>query len=150
MDHLLTDGSAPAARNAIRANLFSWWRYLGSSPAATFYEDPKAMCLATGLEEPFVNPLLLAGARPAELQKIIEKAAACFGSKGIVHFSCWINETTENRALVEALIDHGLTRVTGGPGMAINLSTTWPSGTLPVESLYKQRIDIDSVLDYDA
>ena len=131
MEDILTDCSAPAVNNAIRANLFSWWRYLGSSPAATFFEDSKAMCLATGIAEPFVNPLLLAGARPAEIQKVIAKASACFRSKEIVRFSCWIDEVSEILGLDAALTDNGMTRTEGGPGMAVNLPELVEDAAIP-------------------
>jgi hypothetical protein len=81
MSGILKDLSAPALVAAIKANLFEWWRYLGSSPKAELYDSPELTWLLTGIPDSFVNSVLRTQAEPDNVDAIIEKTLAHFRSK---------------------------------------------------------------------
>ena len=60
MSGFLNDLSAPNLEAAIRANLFEWYRYLGRSSKAMFYDSPQLTWLRTGISNSFVNCVLRA------------------------------------------------------------------------------------------
>ena len=121
MSGILKDLSAPALVAAIKANLFEWWRYLGSSPKAELYDSPELTWLLTGVPHSFVNSVLRTQAEPDNADVIIEKTLAHFRSKDVTKFSWWTEPGTQPKDLGKHLMDHGLTHTDGGPGMAADL-----------------------------
>jgi GNAT superfamily N-acetyltransferase len=106
---------------AIKANLVEWWRYLGRSPKAEFHDGPELTWLLTGIQEPFLNPILRTEAEPGNVDAIIEKTLAHFRSRGVTAFSWWTDPGTQPADLGVHLTDYGLTYRDGGPGMAVDL-----------------------------
>lgn len=121
MSGILKDLSAPALVAAIKANLFEWWRYLGSSPKAELYDSPELTWLLTGIPHSFVNSVLRTQAEPENVDAIIEKTLAHFRSRDVTKFSWRIEPGTQPTDLGKHLMDHGLTYTDGGPGMAVDL-----------------------------
>jgi hypothetical protein len=76
MDGIMKDLSAPALVAAIKANLWEWWRYLGSSPKAEFYDGPELTWMLTGIPSAFVNSVLRTQAEPHTVDALIEKTLA--------------------------------------------------------------------------
>jgi GNAT superfamily N-acetyltransferase len=121
MSDILRDFSAPVLVVAIKANLVDWWRYLGNSPQAEFYDSPELTWLLTGIPNSFVNPILCTRAGPDNLDANIERILAHFRSRGVSTFSWWTELGTQPADLGMHLADYGLTYREGGPGMAVDL-----------------------------
>lgn len=121
MSGILKDFSAPALIAAIKANLFEWWRYLGRSPTAEFYDSPELTWLLTGIPNSFVNSVLRTQAEPDNVDAIIERTLDHFRSRDVTEFSWWTEPGTQPTDLGQHLVDHGLTHTDGGPGMAVDL-----------------------------
>jgi GNAT superfamily N-acetyltransferase len=121
MSCILKDLSAPALVAAIKANLFEWYRYLGSSPKAELYDSPKLTWLLTGISNSFVNGVLRTQVEPDNVDAIIEKTLAHFKSRNVTRLSWWTEPGTQPTDLGKHLVAHGLTYTDGGPGMAVDL-----------------------------
>jgi GNAT superfamily N-acetyltransferase len=121
MSAILNDLSAPALVAAIKANLFEWYRYLGTSPKAEFYDGPQLTWLLTGIPISFVNCVLRTQAEPDSVDAIIERTLAHFRSRDVTRLSWWTEPGTLPTDLGKHLMDHGLTYSDGGPGMAVDL-----------------------------
>jgi GNAT superfamily N-acetyltransferase len=121
MNSILKDLSTPALVTAIKANLFAWWRYLGSSPKAEWYDSPEVTWLLTGIPSSFVNSVLRTKADPENVDAFIEKTLAHFRARGVTKFSWWTEPGTQPADLGKRLLDHGLMYAEGGPGMAADL-----------------------------
>ncbi len=121
MSGILEDLSAPDLIAAIRANLFEWYRYLGTSPKAEFYDGPELTWLLTGIPEPFLNSVLRTQAEPDNVDAIIETTLAHFRSRNVTKFCWWTEPGTQPTDLGKRLMDHGLTYSDGGTGMAVDL-----------------------------
>ena len=66
MSELLTDLTTAALAAAIKANLFEYYRYLGRSPQAEFYDSPELTWLLTGIPHPFLNNVLRTQPAPSQ------------------------------------------------------------------------------------
>jgi GNAT superfamily N-acetyltransferase len=121
MSAILKDLSAPALVAAIWANLFEWYRYLGTSPKAEFYDGPELTWVLTGIPMSFLNCVLPIQAEPDNVDAIIERTVAQFRSRGVTEFTWWTEPGTQPTDLGKHLMDHGLTYTDGGPGMAVDL-----------------------------
>jgi GNAT superfamily N-acetyltransferase len=121
MSDILHDLSAPALVAAIKANQLEWWRTLGLSPKAEFYDSAGVTWLLTGLPTPSLNTVLLAQVEPEDVDEIIDRTQAHFESRGVTTVSWWIQPGTQPADLDVHLVDHGLTYREGAPGMAVDL-----------------------------
>jgi GNAT superfamily N-acetyltransferase len=121
VSELLKDLSAPALVSAIRANLFEYYRYLGRSPQAEFYDSPQLTWLLTGIPHPFLNNVLCAQLTPDNVDDTIAQTLAYFTSKKVTQLSWWTEPGTQPADLAEHLLAHGLVYTDGGPGMAADL-----------------------------
>ncbi len=121
MSGVLKDLSAPALVTSIKANPVEWWRYLGSSPKAEFYDSPEVSWLLTGIPTPSVNTVQLGPPDPGNIDAIIEETLAHFRSRGVTKSSWWIRPGTPPRDLGQHLVAHGLTHREGARGMAADL-----------------------------
>jgi hypothetical protein len=95
MSEFLEDLSAPALVAAIKANLFAWWRYLGRSPRAEWYDSPSVTWLLTGVRNSFVNAIVRTRAEPGQADALIEKTLAHFRSRAVSKFSWWTEAGTQ-------------------------------------------------------
>jgi GNAT superfamily N-acetyltransferase len=121
MGDILKDLSVPALVAAIKANLVGWWRYVGRSPKAEFHDSPEVTWLLTGIQEPFLNPVLCTEAQVDDIDALIKKTLAHFRSRGVTKFYWWTDLGSQPADLGQRLMDHGLTYRDGGPGMAVDL-----------------------------
>jgi GNAT superfamily N-acetyltransferase len=121
MSDILNDLSAPALVAAIKANLFAWYRYLGRSPKAEFYDSPELTWLLTGISDSFINGVLSTHLEPDKVDVAIEETLAHLSSRGATTFSWWTEPGTQPTDLGEHLLAHGLAYTDGGPGMAVDL-----------------------------
>jgi GNAT superfamily N-acetyltransferase len=121
MSEILQDLSAPALVAAIKANQLEWWRALGSSPEAEFYDSPEVTWLLTCRPTAAVNTVLLSQVEPEEVGVIIERTRAHFESRGVTTVSWSIQPGSQAADLGPQLVEHGLTYREGAPGMAVDL-----------------------------
>jgi ribosomal protein S18 acetylase RimI-like enzyme len=121
MTNILKDLSASALTEAIKENLFEWYRYLGSSPGAELYDSPQLTWLLTGIPEPFINGVLRAQLASDDMDDVIAGTLAHFKSRGVSQFWWWTEPDTQPTDLGERLAAHGLSYTDGGPGMAVDL-----------------------------
>jgi GNAT superfamily N-acetyltransferase len=146
MSEILKDLSAPALVGAIKANLFEWYRYLGRSPKAEFYDSPALTWLLTGISNSFVNGVLRAQLEPDKVDATIKEILAHFRSRGVTTFSWWTEPGTQPADLGTYLLAHGLAHTDGGPGMAVDLLAL--NEDLPVPShLTVQHVDDTETLE---
>jgi GNAT superfamily N-acetyltransferase len=146
MSEILKDLSAPALVGAIKANLFEWYRYLGRSPKAEFYDSPALTWLLTGISNSFVNGVLRAQLEPDKVNATIKEILAHFRSRGMTTFSWWTEPGTQPADLGTYLLAHGLAHTEGGPGMAVDLLAL--NEDLPVPSnLTVQHVDDTETLE---
>lgn len=118
MSDVLGDLSAPALVAAIKANPVEWWRYLGSSPKAAFYDSPQLAWLRTGISNSFVNCVLRAQLEPDDVGTIIEETVELF--QNVAAMSWWTEPGTQPADLGDYLLARGLAYACGGPGMAVD------------------------------
>lgn len=133
MGDILRDFSAPTLVRAIKANLFEWYQYLGSSPGAEWHDSPGLTWLLTGIPSSFANGVLRTQLEPDNVDGIIEQTLAHFKSRDVTRFSWWVELGTQPTDLGKHLIAHGFAYTDGGPGMAVDLlelneDLTTPSG----------------------
>jgi GNAT superfamily N-acetyltransferase len=128
---VLNDLSTPTLVAAIKANLFEWYRYLGSSPKAELYESPERTWSLTGIPLAFANAVLRTQVEPDHADAIIEGTLAHFRSKNVSSVSWWVEPDTRPADLGRHLAAHGLTYVEGMPGMAVDLSALNEDLTTP-------------------
>jgi GNAT superfamily N-acetyltransferase len=121
MGGILKDLLAPALVAAIKANLFKWYRYLGRSPKAEFFDGPELTWLLTGVQNSFCNGVLRTQANPDKVDAIIEETLAHFKSRNVTRLSWWTEPGIQPADLGKHLVAHGLTYTDGGPGMAVDL-----------------------------
>jgi ribosomal protein S18 acetylase RimI-like enzyme len=119
MRDILRDLSAPALVAAIKANLFEWYRYLGRSPKAKFYDSPQLTWLLTGISDSFANAVLRTQLEQQSVGAIIEETLARF--QDVAAMSWWTEPGTQPTDLGKHLLAHGLAYEEGGPGMAVDL-----------------------------
>ncbi len=116
-----TDLSQAALSAAIMANLFEWWRYLGRSPGAEFFDGQEVTYLRTGIPVSFLNPVLRTQADANNVDTTIEDTVAHFNSIAATKISWWIGADTQPVDLERHLVDHGFAFIEDGPGMAVDL-----------------------------
>jgi len=121
MRDILKDLSAPALVAAIKANLFAWYRYLGRSSKAEFYDSNALTWLLTGISDSFVNGVLRTHLEPDKVDAAIEETLSHFRSRGVTTLSWWAEPGTQPTDLGEHLLAHGLAYMDGVPGMAVDL-----------------------------
>jgi GNAT superfamily N-acetyltransferase len=144
MSQILRDLSAPALVVAIKANLFEWYRYLGTSPGAEFHDSPELTWLMAGIPHPFVNTVLRTQVAPEDVHTTVEGTLGHFRSRGVPFLSWWTEPGTRPADLDQHLVAHGLTYTDGGPGMALDL---WElTEDLPVSS----AVTIEPVADAES
>jgi ribosomal protein S18 acetylase RimI-like enzyme len=122
VSELLRDLSTSALAEAIKGNLFEYYRYLGRSPQAEFHDSPQLTWLLTGIPHPFLNNVLHTRLAPDNVDNSIAQTLAYFASKGMTQLSWWTEPGTQPADLAEHLLAHGLVYTDGGPGMAVELS----------------------------
>jgi len=113
--------SAPALVDAIWNNAFGWWRTMGTSPEAEFYDSPELTWLLTGLPSAFVNPVLRTRAEPDNTDALIERTLAYFESRDVTKFAWLIGPGTRPANLGVHLAHHGLSYSADPVGMAVDL-----------------------------
>ena len=121
MNDVLEDFSTPNLVEAIKANLFECYQYLGRSPKAERYDSPELNWVLTGISHPSLNHVLRTQLNPDNVDARIEETLAYFKSRDVTRFSWWTESGTQPTDLGEHLIAHGLTYSKGVPGMAVDL-----------------------------
>jgi len=106
---------------AIKANLFEYYEYLGRSPKAELHDSPNLTWLLTGIPHSFLNVVLRTQVTQGNVDVIIEETLAHFKSRNVTEFFWWAEPGTQPTDLGKHLVDHGLTYTDGGPGMAVDL-----------------------------
>jgi GNAT superfamily N-acetyltransferase len=130
---MLSNFSAPALVAAIKANLFAWCRYVGSSPKVELHDSPEVTWLLIGIPSTLLNAVLRTQAKPDCVEAIIEGTLAHFRSRSVTRLSWWVEPGTWPGDLGRHLAAHGLTYTESPTGMAVDLSAlnedvTAPSG----------------------
>lgn len=122
MSGTLYDLSTSTLATAIKANLFDWYRYLGSSPNVELDETPERTWVLTGLPTAKLNVVLRTQAEAGSVDTTIEDTLAYFRSKNLAQVSWWVEPDTRPEDMGRHLAAHGLTYAEGIPGMAVDLS----------------------------
>ena len=121
MDDVLTDLSSESLVTAIWDNAFAWWRYLGRSPKAEYYDSPELSWLLTGIPTPSMNTVVLKQVDPSCAGAVIERTLAYFRSRGVTKCSWWMGPGAQPKVLGPCLEARGLPCREGAPGMAVDL-----------------------------
>ena len=121
MIKILNDFSTAVLIEAIKANLFEYYEYLGRSPKAEFHEDPCLKWVFTGIPYSFLNNVIFTQLASDNVDAVIQQALEGFKSKNITRLSWWTEPGTQPIDLGEHLVNHGLTYEHGAPGMAVDL-----------------------------
>jgi GNAT superfamily N-acetyltransferase len=121
MSDILEEFSIQTLTEAIKANLFEYYRYLGRSPGAELHEDPRLKWVITGIPHTFLNNILDTRMTSEDVDEGIGQTLASLGSRNVTMLSWWTEPGTQPINLGEHLIAHGLTYTDGGPGMALDL-----------------------------
>ena len=122
VNEVLNDLSAPALVAANKANLFDWYRYLGSSPHADLYQSPEQTWLLTGIPMGFLNVVLRTQVELGHVDTIIKETLAHFQSRNVTLLSWCVEPDTRPANLGKHLATHGFTYTEGSTGMAVDLS----------------------------
>jgi ribosomal protein S18 acetylase RimI-like enzyme len=122
MNPILKDLSAGALVGAVKANLFEWYRYVGSSPKAELHDSPELTWLITGISSSFVNGVLRTEAEPDNADGIIKDTLAHFQLRDVPRWSWWTEPGTRPADLGRRLVTHGFSYTDRTPGMAVDLS----------------------------
>jgi ribosomal protein S18 acetylase RimI-like enzyme len=121
MDDVLTDLSSESLVAAIRGNASAWWRYLGSSSKAEYYDSPELSCLLTGIPTPSMNTVVLKHVDPGRAGEFIDRTLAHVRSRGVAKCSWWMGPGAQPAVLGPHLEARGLPYREGAPGMAVDL-----------------------------
>ena len=129
---------------ANKANLFEYYRYLGRSPQAEFYDGPGLTWLLTGIHHPFLNNVLRTRLTPANVDDTIARTLAYFTSRNVTQLSWWI-EPGAGRRICRDVLAHGLVYTDGGRSMAVELSALDEDLSNPVELVIERVGDNDTL-----
>jgi ribosomal protein S18 acetylase RimI-like enzyme len=121
MSSILRDLSTAALIEAIKANRFGWYEYLGRSAQAEFYDSPSLTWLLSGTPFPLMNTVIRTQGTPDNVDEIIEETVAHFKSKSVTRFTWWVEPGAQPTDLRDRLLAHGFTYAEGPPGMAVDL-----------------------------
>ena len=94
MSDILNDLSTPTLIAAIKANLFDWYRHVGSSPKAELCESPELTWSLTGIPLSVANAVLRTQVEPSQADAIIKGTLAHFRSKNVTSVSWWVEPDT--------------------------------------------------------
>jgi ribosomal protein S18 acetylase RimI-like enzyme len=122
MNEILTELSAEALVSAIKANMFTYFRYLGHSPSAELHDGPDVSWLLTGIRHPFMNAVLRTQVARHEVEATIRDTLACLRAKDVTQFAWWVEPDSRPADLGEYLVAYGLTHTRGARGMAVDLA----------------------------
>jgi len=121
MDSIQTDVSNPALITAIRANLCAFFRHLGESHPADYFEDQKFARLHTPIPHPMFN-LVLCSDLPADGDEtFIQESIQYFRAKGTDIFTWWLEPPLVRSDWEPALSKYGFNFSGDTPGMAVDL-----------------------------
>jgi len=121
MDTVLKDFSLPTLNRAVKANLFEWLAYLGTSPKAESYDGGELKWVLTGISHPFMNHVLHTKLEPEQADARIAATIGHFRSKDSPQLTWWVEPGAQPFDLGERLTTHGLVYSAGAPGMAVDL-----------------------------
>jgi ribosomal protein S18 acetylase RimI-like enzyme len=150
MSNVLRDLPTPALVEAIKANRFEWYEYLGRSPQAEFYDSPSLTWLLTGTPFPLMNTVIRTRLTRDNPDEIIEETAAHFKSKGVTSFTWWAEPGTQPTGLGDRLLAHGFTHTEGPPGMAVDLLALNEDITAPSDLGIKHVGDAGTLKQWDS
>lgn len=122
MNDVLTTLSGPALVAAIKANLFEWCRYIGSSRKVELHDGAQMSWVLIGLPSILLNAVLRTQVEPDQADAVIQETLAHFWSKNVRKLSWWVEPGTRPAELGRHLAAHGLTYVESPVGMAMDLS----------------------------
>jgi ribosomal protein S18 acetylase RimI-like enzyme len=122
MNAILKDLSAEALVGAVKANLFEWYRYVGSSPKAELHDSPELTWVITGIPNAFANGVLRTEVEPDKADRIIKDTLAHFQSRNVSCWSWWTERGTRPADLGRRLVAQGFGYTDRTPGMAADLS----------------------------
>jgi ribosomal protein S18 acetylase RimI-like enzyme len=125
MSNVLRDLSTPALVEAIKANRFEWYEYLGRSPQAEFYDSPSLTWLLTGTPFPLMNTVIR-----TRLTRD--------------------NPGTQPTDLGDRLLAHGFAHTEGPPGMAVDLLALNEDITAPSDLGIKHVGDAGTLKQWDS
>lgn len=141
MSNILKGLSIPALVNAIKANRFEWYDYLGHSPKAELHDSMNLMWLLTGVPFRGMNTIIRTKLTRDNVDEMIEETVAHFKSKKIKSFTWWVEPGTKPTNLRSRLLAHDFTYDEGPPGMAVNLLALNEDITAPSDLIIKHVRD---------
>lgn len=120
---ILKDFSTSTLTTANKANLFSYFEYLGTSTAANveFHDSAEIKWMLTRLSYTFPNNVLSTRFNADDVGRRIEETLALFKSKDVNHLTWWVEPDARPTTLGEVLTAKGLTFFPGMPAMAADL-----------------------------
>ena len=122
MTGILNDLSTPALADAIKANLYKFFRYFKRSPRAEVYETPHVVRWHTSLPHPWFNGVLSTSAAPDTADQIIQETLAYFELRNVAGLTWWFEPGLPMADWGERLQAHGFRYDENTPGMAVDLS----------------------------
>jgi len=119
---ILVDLSKPALVNAIKLNLYTFFRYFQHSRLAEYSHDGVLSRWYTKVPHPWFNGVLSAVSPNKDSEQEVAQQIAYFQSKGVENFTWWLQPEVEETGWEDVLRSGGLHFTEDPPGMAVDLT----------------------------
>lgn len=121
MPDIQTDVSEEALVIAVRANLCAFFRYLGRSNSASYFENEKFSRWQSTVPHPWFNGVLASTFPTQEDETFIKETTRYFHEQKTSVFTWWLEPHLNSIDWEEILIKHGFGFSDDTPGMAVDL-----------------------------
>lgn len=143
-NHILTDLSSPSLAQAIKDNLYDYFRFLGHSATTEMNEGPGWLRWHTPISHPWYNGVLCDCSPTEGDTAFVEQTLAFFRSRDVHAITWWFSPDQQPAEWAPYLQAHGFTFDDSTPGMALALDL------LPAEQHLPKGLEIVHVEDHNA
>jgi ribosomal protein S18 acetylase RimI-like enzyme len=142
MTRILADLSDRRLATAIKANLYAFFRGLGSSSEVEFHEGPMVARWHTKIPHPWFNGVLAHDSPADDRAGTIERVMSYFGARRVRSFTWWLEPGLERDGWAAQLLLHGFHLDDNTPGMALDLTKLPPSVQHPAHLVIRPVEDL--------
>lgn len=121
LDDIIKDCSDPRIGSTIEVQWFGFFKAMSRSPLVELHEEPDMMRVVTGLPDPEMNGVYLARLNQTDINKRIEETLTYFKARRLP-MTWYTGPATRPTDLGRHLEDHGLTKTSDTPGMAVAIN----------------------------
>lgn len=121
MAGILTDLSASTLTNAIKSNLYSFFKFLKKAPGTEFLESPQYLRWYNPIQHPWFNGVLSQQSGDPVEADTVRETVAYFKAKGAQTMTWWLESGLGYETWETVLAPYGFRLSDDTPGMALDL-----------------------------